>query len=168
MSISDHIVVMEAGEVQQIGKPQEVYDDPVNLFVAKFLGTPAINLFDGEVKGGRLYLGGDDVLAIPGVPEGKVTVGIRPEGFEPDEAGPMTCGLTAVEVMGRDTSVVAKHPAFQGEQIRAIIDSDDRPDGRAKQVRFRLRPNKIYLFVPETGERIRFALPKKAPKIAHI
>ena len=50
MSISDMIVVMKDGIVQQIGKPQNVYDDPVNLFVAKFLGTPPINVFDGEVK----------------------------------------------------------------------------------------------------------------------
>ena len=57
MSISDVIVVMKDGEVQQIGKPQDVYDDPVNLFVAKFLGTPPVNLFDGEVKAGTLYIG---------------------------------------------------------------------------------------------------------------
>ena len=54
MSISDMIVVMSAGVVQQIGQPQTVYDDPVNLFVAKFLGTPPINVFNGQVKGGRL------------------------------------------------------------------------------------------------------------------
>ena len=50
MSISDRIVVMKDGVVQQIGKPQEVYDNPVNLFVAKFLGTPPINVFEGSVK----------------------------------------------------------------------------------------------------------------------
>ena len=168
MSISDLIVVMEKGAVQQIGKPQEVYDDPVNLFVAKFLGTPAINVFSGQVKSGKLWLGEDAVLDVPGAPDGKVTVGIRPEGFEPDEAGAMHCGLKAVEVMGRDTSVVATHPALQGEQIRSIIDSDDRPDWRAKTVTFRLRPNKVHLFDPETGRRIRCSLPKKEAKIAHV
>ena len=50
MSISDSIVVMKDGVVQQIGKPQDVYDNPVNLFVARFLGTPPINLFEGEVR----------------------------------------------------------------------------------------------------------------------
>ena len=58
MSISDMIVVMKLGLVQQIGKPQDVYDDPANLFVAKFLGTPPINVFEGHVKNGTLYLGG--------------------------------------------------------------------------------------------------------------
>ncbi|MCR5505706.1 MAG: ATP-binding cassette domain-containing protein [Bacilli bacterium] len=56
MSISDVIVVMNFGVIQQIDEPQKVYDDPVNLFVAKFLGSPAINIFDGEIKNGKLYV----------------------------------------------------------------------------------------------------------------
>ena len=58
MSISDLIVVMKLGILQQIGEPQKVYDDPTNLFVAKFLGTPPINVFNGYVKGEKLYIGG--------------------------------------------------------------------------------------------------------------
>ena len=58
MSISDMIVVMKKGVLQQIGKPQDVYDDPANLFVAKFLGTPPINVFKGYVKNEQLYIGG--------------------------------------------------------------------------------------------------------------
>ena len=58
ISISDQIVVMKDGSVQQTGRPQDVYDDPVNLFVAKFLGTPPINVFSGRVSGGRLLLSG--------------------------------------------------------------------------------------------------------------
>lgn len=58
MSISDTIVVMKDGVVQQIGEPQYVYDEPINLFVAKFLGSPAINIFDGEIKKGVLYVEG--------------------------------------------------------------------------------------------------------------
>lgn len=58
MSISDTIVVMKDGIVQQIGEPQYVYDEPINLFVAKFLGSPAINIFDGEIKKGVVYVEG--------------------------------------------------------------------------------------------------------------
>ena len=58
MSISDMIVVMKKGVLQQIGEPQSVYDDPANLFVAKFLGTPPINVFSGYVKNEQLYIGG--------------------------------------------------------------------------------------------------------------
>ena len=65
MSISDMIVVMKDGVVQQIGKPQDVYDSPVNLFVAKFLGTPPINVFEGQIRGGSLYIGENAVLLTP-------------------------------------------------------------------------------------------------------
>ena len=67
MSISDMIVVMKDGVVQQIGQPQDVYDSPINLFVAKFLGTPPINVFEGRVKGGRLLVGDNDILPVKGV-----------------------------------------------------------------------------------------------------
>ena len=62
MSISDLIVVRKDGAVHQIGKPQEVYDSPVNLFVAKFLGTPPINVFTGRIKDGKLLIGEDTIL----------------------------------------------------------------------------------------------------------
>ena len=62
MSISDMIVVMKDGIFQQMDAPQKVYDDPVNLFVAKFLGTPAINVFEAEVKDKKLYIGEDMVM----------------------------------------------------------------------------------------------------------
>ena len=156
MSISDCIVVMKAGVVNQIGRPQEVYDDPVNLFVAKFLGTPPINIFQGRVSGGKLLLGEDAVLELDGVEDREVVVGIRPEGFIPDEQGGLRCRMVNVEVMGRDMSVVSTHPAFQGAAIRSIIASDAGINREAETVRFRLKPNKVLLFDPETEARIPF------------
>ena len=156
MSISDCIVVMKAGVVNQIGKPQEVYDDPVNLFVAKFLGNPPINLFSGRIKGGRLLLGEDEVLKLSGVKDGEVIVGIRPEGFLPDDQGGLCCKMVNVEVMGRDVSVVSTHPAFQGAAIRAIIASDALVNREAEIIRFRLKPGKVLLFDPKTEARIPF------------
>ena len=156
MSISDCIVVMKAGVVNQIGRPQEVYDDPVNLFVAKFLGTPPINIFQGRISGGKLLLGEDAVLELDGVEDREVVVGIRPEGFIPDEQGGLRCRMVNVEVMGRDVSVVSTHPAFQGAAIRSIIASDAGVNREAETVRFRLKPNKVLLFDPETEARIPF------------
>lgn len=158
MSISDCIVVMKSGVVNQIGKPQQVYDDPVNLFVAKFLGTPPINVFDGEVKGGKLFIGADEVMPVSGVADRKVIVGVRPEGFAPDEAGGLQCKLLNVEVMGRDVSVVCTHPAFQGAAIRAIIASDAAVAREKETVRFCLKPHKVLLFDPETEQRIPFGI----------
>ena len=155
MSISDLIVVMKDGIIQQIDKPQNVYDFPVNLFVAKFLGTPPINVFEGEVKGGRLFIGEQDVLEMKNVKDRKLYVGVRPEGFILDENGPLVCDLSAVEVMGRDTSVVSTHPAFTGVTIRSIIDTaENKVDPEAAQVRFSLKPYKVHIFDHETEERI--------------
>ena len=156
MSISDRIVVMEAGVVQQIGAPQAVYDDPVNLFVARFLGTPPINVFDGEVKGGALHIGGSAVLPAAGAPDGPVIVGIRPEGFVLKADGPLCCALSRVEVMGRDVSVVSSHPAAGDAAIRSIIGAENQVDESCDTVRFSLKPNKTYLFDKATGARIRF------------
>lgn len=154
MSISDMIVVMKLGVVQQIGKPQDVYNSPANLFVAKFLGTPPINVFKGEVKGGKLYIGNEAVLAVNGVADQEVTVGIRPEGFILKQDGPFTCNMVNVEVMGRDVSIVSKHEYSLNETIRSIIDADNDVNPEAKTVRFALKPNKVFLFNKETEERI--------------
>ena len=156
MSISDMIVVMEAGVVQQIGKPQSVYDDPVNLFVAKFLGTPAINVFDGTVKNEKLIIGDDTVLDTPGVPDQDVSVGIRPEGFWVDDNGAFKCDVQAVEVMGRDVSIVSTHAGSQSEKIRSIISTEFKMNHDLKQVRFTIKPGKVHIFNKATGERIRF------------
>ena len=156
MSISDLIVVMKTCVVHQIGKPQEVYDEPRNLFVAKFLGTPPIDVFHGEVRGGVLYIGEDGVLTVKGVKDQKVFVGVRPEGFVLQHAGPLSCALQAVEVMGRDRSVVSTHPAAVSGAIRAIIPSDEELDTKHGAVRFALKPAKVHLFHAESEERIPF------------
>ena len=156
MSISDMIVVMKLGVLQQIGKPQEVYDNPQNLFVAKFLGTPPINVFNGQVAGGKLILGENAVLDVPGVADQNVIVGIRPEGFEVDPAGTLECQLTNLEVMGRDVSVVSTHVASQNPLVRSIVDADNKIDLSAQTIRFSLKPHKVFLFNAETEERIYF------------
>lgn len=156
MSISDTIVVMKAGVMQQIGKPQDVYDDPTNLFVAKFLGTPPINLFNGEVRDGALLIAGQRILAVEDVPDQKVFVGIRPEGFVPDPAGPLRCRLKSIEVMGRDVSIVSSNPGSINPTIRSIIDADIKIDPHLEEVSFRIKPHKIFLFGADDEKRIRF------------
>ena len=158
MSISDMIVVMKDGVVQQIGKPQDVYDSPINLFVAKFLGTPPINVFEGRVKNGRLFVGGDDILPVQGVADQEVFVGIRPEGFALKEDGALNCHLTRVEVMGRDTSVVSTHDAAVSVSLRSIISAENRVTPGSKTVRFDVKPNKVFIFDKTTEERIPFGV----------
>ncbi|MBQ3079299.1 MAG: ABC transporter ATP-binding protein [Clostridia bacterium] len=150
MSISDEIVVMKDGVVQQIGQPQYVYDHPANLFVAKFLGTPPINVFDGYVKGGRLFIGSENVMAA-GCPDQNVSVGIRPEGFTLDKNGSITCRLSGVEVMGRDITVVSANSACEAASVRSIISAENLAAINGDTVRFSLKPDKVFLFNKETG-----------------
>ena len=156
MSISDLIVVMKDGVVQQVDLPQKVYDDPVNLFVAKFLGTPPINVFEGRVKDGKLMIGEETVLDVAGVADCEVFAAVRPEGFQLEENGSLTCNLTAVEVMGRDISVVCTHKNCENTAIRAIIDADNVVNTTKNTVCFQLKPHKVFLFDKQTQERIRF------------
>ena len=156
MSISDMIVVMKLGVVQQIGKPQEVYDDPTNLFVAKFLGTPPINVLEGKVRDNVVYIGEDAVLNISGVADQDVIIGIRPEGFELDDNGKLHCQLSNVEVMGRDVSIVSTNAASLNPQIRSIINADNKVDLSRKTVSYNVKPHKFFLFNKETEERIRY------------
>ena len=156
MSISDMIVVMKDGVINQTGEPQKVYDDPVNLFVAKFLGTPPINVFEGEVRDNKLYVGENDILDIKGADDKKVYVGIRPEGFVLNPAGRLKCKFVRVEVMGRDTSVIATNEAFLGESIRAIIPTEEKKEPADGVVCFDVKPFKVLIFDRETEERIYF------------
>ena len=154
MSISDRIVVMKEGVLMQEGAPQQVYDDPANLFVAKFLGTPPINVFAGEVRSGQLLLDGHPVLDTPSVADQLVWAGVRPEGFLPQADGPVCCERSRVEVLGRDISIVCTHPACQNGALRAIIRSEQEVDAAASQVRFALRRDKVFLFGREDERRI--------------
>ena len=171
MSISDQIVVMKSGVVQQIGEPQQVYDDPVNLFVAKFLGTPPINVFEGRYVDGKLKIGDDVIfenvtlcadLVEPSeenkddLPGQKVYVGIRPEGFIYDENGPFHCNLQNVEVMGRDVSIITTNEHCEKPTIRTIVDADTKIDQSNPVVSYSLKPHKVFIFDRETEMRVPF------------
>ena len=153
MSISDFIVVMKLGVVQQVGKPQDVYDDPVNLFVANFLGTPPINIFKGRIQENGVYIGEERVMETT-LPDQEVYVGIRPEGFIVDPDGEFSTNIQQLEVMGRDISIVSIHPDSTKPTIRTIVETGVNVP-TSGQVRFRLKPHKVFLFNAETEERLR-------------
>ena len=156
MSISDMIVVMKLGVVQQVGKPQEIYDNPTNLFVAKFLGTPPINVFKGYVSEEKLFIGEQAVLDVKGVENRDVIVAIRPEGFIVNDNGAFSCNLSNVEVMGRDVSIVSTNENSLNPLVRSIVDADNKIDVTNAFVRYNLKRHKVFLFNAETEERIPF------------
>lgn len=156
MSISDQIVVMKLGEMQQMGKPQDVYNSPANLFVAQFLGTPPINVFKGRVDGKKIIIGDDVVLdANEEIGKKDVYVAIRPEGFVlagKDDKNVLHANCEMIQVMGRDISVVANNEKCIKPTFKAIISADD--EVKPGSVAFKVKPHKIFIFDGETEERI--------------
>ena len=153
MSISDEIVVMKFGVEQQKGAPQEVYNNPVNKFVAKFLGTPPINFFNGEIKNGGLYIGEERILDSK-LPNQEVCVGIRPEGFEVAENGSLTVKVEQIEYIGRDKSIVATNPNSENPTFRFIIDADIQGVEVGKYLKGNVKPNKCFAFDKTTESRL--------------
>ena len=156
MSICDKIVVLNKGKVEEIGVPQEVYDNPTNLFTAKFLGLPPIGIFDGFIKDGYLFVADSKVLKIEDVSlnNKNVLVGIRPEGYvrasEKDELT-FKVNVASIIAQGRDTEVLAKNPT-SNENFKIMIRNDDKFELGLNY--FKVKPNKIYLFDKESGQRI--------------
>lgn len=143
MSISDEILVMEKGILQQRNKPQEVYYHPNNLFVAKFLGNPAINIIEGEIKNNVIYVN-DKAYFNKKAKDGKYFIGIRPEDFKVDKNG-VEFVKNEVDLIGRDTIVRFNIDKFN---LRAIISSEEVTEHNT--IFLNVNEGKIYLFDYET------------------
>ncbi|HAR47963.1 MAG TPA: hypothetical protein DCX39_01185 [Firmicutes bacterium] len=157
MSISDQIVVMKLGVMQQMDSPQTVYNNPANLFVAQFLGTPPINVFKGEIKDGKVMIGTDVIYELEDKVEDRpVTVAIRPEGFalgkEGDKVG-LQADVDMVQILGRDISIVAKNEACTKPTFKVIVSNED--DLVKGHIVLSVKPSKMFLFDVETEERLR-------------
>ncbi len=121
MTLGDRICVMNGGELQQEGTPQEVYDAPVNLFVAGFLGSPAMNLLPAAVVDGYAVLGGHRVAAVPGG-RGEVIVGIRPEALR----------ARGAQAHGIRVQVEFHEPLGSHVLIHALVDDVDNAAGASR------------------------------------
>jgi multiple sugar transport system ATP-binding protein len=158
MTMADRIAVMNAGIVEQFGTPTELYDSPANLFVASFLGSPTINLFDGRVRrqGERAEIGlGDDVrLDLPPgravANDAEVVCGIRPEALRIDGQGQIRARVTLVEMMGPNYQITAE---VAGRQVCLSLDRDRRvASGDVMPLGF--DPGSVHLFDKKTGARL--------------
>jgi ABC-type sugar transport system ATPase subunit len=172
MTLGDRIAVMSAGKLQQLGPPQDVYDRPVNLFVAGFIGSPPMNLIRGRAQGGRITAG-DLTLERTGVPDGVVAVGMRPEILtsSPDGLPSFEFLADVVEPLGDEIVV---HGTTQGSGVETGAEEEDVPtvleESRVPitarfdpgmrivpgdRVRLGVPPERIHLFDLRTGDAIR-------------
>ena len=159
MTMADRIVVMREGRVEQAGAPLEIYDRPANLFVAGFIGSPAMSFLRGRSDGGRVVVDG---AALPlRAPEGEVLVGVRPEGFRIGPDG-LAARVRVVEPMGSETHVLADVAA---DAVRADAGVETLTDLRivlrertsvaaGDPIRLSIDPAAAHLFDARTGERL--------------
>ncbi len=148
MSITDLIVLMKWGVVQQVGPAHEIYMNPHNDFVASFMGNPPITYVDVTAKDGAVTLPGGAVLPVPGCPEGTLRMGIRPEAWTPGKT--IGVRLDHVEMRGQDQIVDF---TLGGTRITATLDAEYEA-AAGKEMFLDIRPTRCYFFDPETGKRL--------------
>jgi len=171
MTLGDRIVVLSDGILQQTGRPQDVYDDPANLFVAGFIGSPPMNLMKGRATGGSIAAG-DLELPDMRVRDGDVVVGMRPEALHPvgeDHPGPGFAVLVdVIEPLGDEVLV---HGSVDAAPARAGLgpDADEAKllagtDGDRASVTLRLPPQER----PRSGSRLQVSVAPRDVRLFDI
>jgi multiple sugar transport system ATP-binding protein len=149
MTLADRVVLLNDGLIQQVGTPDEIYDNPANLFVAGFIGSPPMNFVTGEAAGGKFSAPGVSDLPSPG--NGKLTMGFRAEDTRISDTGRFCGTVFEVEPTGEATYVV-----LQLGQHRANLRCDKRfrPE-LGSSLRFDVAPEQTLFFDTATGQRVR-------------
>jgi ABC-type sugar transport system ATPase subunit len=159
MAMGDRIVVMSAAEVQQVGTPAEVYHNPANLFVARFIGSPGMNLVRGRYADGLIHLPGGNQYPVPEasrhllarLPGDEVVIGFRPEAAAVQAAGPLKAEVYADDLHGAYTML---HLALDGtaESVVHVRSARDQIFAIGTPVRFDLKPEMVRFFIPQSGQ----------------
>jgi ABC-type sugar transport system ATPase subunit len=154
MTLADTIVIMRDGRVQQVGAPLEIFDRPVNLYVACFVGSPEMNVLEARWSDGALRAGALSLPPAPGVAldDGRaIRLGIRPDHVEvvPAEQADGALQVEVCEQLGTTTLLIG---SIDGQRLRALVPRSDARTGEAVPVR--LPPARFHLFDAASGARI--------------
>lgn len=149
MSITDAIVLMKDGVLQQKEAPQEMYRKPANQFVASFMGTPPMGFMNGKVENGKVLIG-SSILGDAEVANGDVVVGVRPESWRLSQDQGVNATVKMVEVIGRDTLMTVD---IEGQSVRCLIDSDNEVKV-SDVVKLTVKPQAIHVFDTTSGHRL--------------
>ena len=153
MTMADRIVVMHSGNIEQIGTPLELYDNPANLFVAGFIGSPAMNIVPGSIAGSRFQFADGTSIDLgtlpPGVKDGPVTLGVRPEHLRLDPAGIMA-EIVVIEPTGSETQVTVN---LGGHDLVGVF-RERISAGPGEKIGISFDSAQVHLFDVSTGRRI--------------
>ena len=149
MSITDAIVLMKDGVLQQKEAPQEMYRKPANQFVASFMGTPPMGFMNGKVENGKVFIG-SSILGDAEVANGDVVVGVRPESWRLSQEEGTNATVKMVEVIGRDKLMTVD---IEGQSVRCLIDSDNEVNV-SDVVKLTVKPQAIHVFDTTSGHRL--------------
>jgi multiple sugar transport system ATP-binding protein len=150
MTLADRVVVMKQGIVQQVGSPTEIYDTPANAFVASFIGNPAMNLVDGELKGGVFTAKNTKIAGLDG-PDGKVTLGFRAEDAHVvAQGGEINAPIYTMELLGDATMVSVR---LGGALVSVKADKTYRA-AIHEDVSIQVHKDHCHLFDAQTGARL--------------
>jgi sn-glycerol 3-phosphate transport system ATP-binding protein len=157
MTLADRLIVMNAGLAEQIGPPIELYERPASVFVAGFIGSPAMNFLSGRTADGHVLLDGGATLPLPpgstAAPGSAVTVGMRPEHFAADgEGAQMTLVVDLVEMLGADTIVHGRIEGA-GPSVLARLPGTARA-AAGQRVELTIAREQIHLFDAASGKRV--------------
>ncbi|MCR8722855.1 sn-glycerol-3-phosphate import ATP-binding protein UgpC [Frigidibacter sp. ROC022] len=151
MTLADRLVVLNGGRVEQIGAPMDVYKRPASAFVAAFIGSPAMNLLPAVLSGGTVQFGGGRVAVGDGLPDGRITLGIRPEDLRPaaaDEDGAFEMPVAYIEELGSQRLV---HGSIEGEDVVCAVPAE-RPVGES--LHLTADPALLHVFDAQSGARL--------------
>ncbi|MBT3142115.1 sn-glycerol-3-phosphate import ATP-binding protein UgpC [Ruegeria litorea] len=151
MTMADRMIVMNAGRAEQIGTPLEVYERPQTLFAAQFIGSPSMNVLDGEITSDGLKVG-DAKLPTHLKTSGKVTVGIRPEHIIPDPSGPLSITVQMGEPLGANTLLHGRITGGNDAFTLSLPGVHHAVTGEV--IQFRVDPSNLHFFDQETGARL--------------
>ena len=151
MTMADRMIVMNAGRVEQIGTPLEVYETPQTLFAAQFIGSPSMNVFETTIQNNILSIG-DITVPVNTEAKGKVAAGMRPEHVIVDDNGPLSITVQMGEPLGANTLL---HGRLDGTSDAFTISLPGVHHTVAGQViRFAVDPRHMHLFDIKSGGRI--------------
>jgi multiple sugar transport system ATP-binding protein len=153
MTMADKIVILRDGYIEQVGTPMEVYDEPANLFVAEFIGSPSMNMLRGEVAGGGVRLADGTLMPLPKGHKAKtgqkVVYGVRPEHLTPGKG--LAAIVNVTEPTGPELHIYAE---LGGQEVCAITE-ERLKFSRGDKIKLAVNLDRVHLFDAESGKAVR-------------